>query len=157
MAYVLLHPSPSYCDRIWVRPVRLDVRNISEIEWDETALDRLVIPNKDLLLSQLAYHRDHSLGGERKGLVSVLHGPSGVGKTFCVKAVSEYLQRPLYRVDSADLVLADDEVDAAMADMFNDAARWNAVLVFDRVRSYLTLAFMCSDVIKRRLISPSRR
>ena len=123
-----------------MRPVRLDVRNISEIEWEENALDRLVIPNKDLLLSQLAYHRDHSLGGERKGLVSVLHGPSGVGKTFCVKAVSEYLQRPLYRVDSADLILADDEIDAAMADMFNDTARWNAVLVFDRVGSYLTFA-----------------
>ena len=122
------------------RPVRLDVRNISEIEWDKNALDRLTIPNKDLLLSQLEYHRDRSLGGERKGLVSVLHGPSGVGKTFCVKAVSEYLQRPLYRVDSADLILADDEIDAAMADMFNDAARWNAVLVFDRVGSYLTFA-----------------
>ena len=123
-----------------MRPVRLDVRNISEIEWDKSALDRLVISNKDLLLSQLEYHRGYSPASERKGLVSVLHGPSGVGKTFCVKAVSEYLQRPLYRVDSADLILADDEIDAAMADMFNDAARWNAVLVFDRVRSYLTLA-----------------
>ena len=140
-----------------MRPVRLDVRNISEIEWEENALNRLVIPNRDLLLSQLAYHRGYSPASERKGLVSVLHGPSGVGKTFCVKAVSEYLQRPLYRVDSADLVLADDELDAAMADMFNDAARWNAVLVFDRVRPYLTLACMCSDVIKRRPTSPSRR
>ena len=140
-----------------MRPVRLDVRNISEIEWDKTALDRLVIPKNHLLLSQLEYHRGHSLGGERKGLVSVLHGPSGVGKTFCVKAVSEYLQRPLYRVDSADLILADDEIDAAMADMFNDAARWNAVLVFDRVGSYLTFACMCSNVIKRRPTSPSRR
>ncbi|TBU58547.1 hypothetical protein BD310DRAFT_878729 [Dichomitus squalens] len=117
----------SFEEKRWLR---LDVRNFAEIEWAQRALDTLLIPGKELLRSHLDINRESSLRGERKGLVSVLHGPSGVGKTFCVKAVSEYLQRPLYRVDSADLFTSWDEFDA-VADTFNDAARWNAILVID--------------------------
>ncbi|KAL9130721.1 MAG: hypothetical protein Q9217_001158 [Psora testacea] len=46
---------------------------------------------------------DHFVEGKGQGLIALLHGPSGVGKTLIVEGLSEYLWRPLYEISAGEL------------------------------------------------------
>jgi hypothetical protein len=68
-----------------------DVDLIRNIEFNSTAFENLILPTdyKDLILS-LVNHHNSSIGGEfddiiegkGRGLIMLLHGPPGVGKTL---------------------------------------------------------------------------
>lgn len=67
-----------------------DVSNIKEINFMSDAFDRLVLPQniKTLIRSLVVTkpetdkHFDDFIEGKGKGIVILLHGPPGVGKTF---------------------------------------------------------------------------
>jgi ATP-dependent Lon protease len=72
---------------------RLNVDGISDIIWENT-FDNLVLPNqvKDLLLAFAKSKTrgdvlfDDFVGGKGKGIIMLLSGPPGVGKTLTAEA-----------------------------------------------------------------------
>jgi len=52
--------------------------------------------------------------GKGGGLVVLLHGVAGVGKTLTAEAVAELLHRPLYTVGSGELGWMASEVEASL-------------------------------------------
>jgi replication-associated recombination protein RarA len=46
---------------------------------------------------------DDIIKGKGRGLVTVLHGSPGVGKTLTAECIAEYSHRPLYVISSGDL------------------------------------------------------
>jgi hypothetical protein len=80
------------------------------IEWNTSCFDGLVLDPaiKKTVRALVSTHSkkrdslDDIVKGKGQGLVCVLHGPPGVGKTLTAECVAEYVQRPLYMVSSGD-------------------------------------------------------
>ncbi|KAK8184818.1 P-loop containing nucleoside triphosphate hydrolase protein [Phyllosticta capitalensis] len=71
-----------------------------------------------------------------KGVVVLLHGPPGVGKTYTVETTAMTTGRPLISLTMADL---DDEenIEAELARWFTLANRWKAILLIDEADVFL--------------------
>lgn len=86
------------------------VDDISEIDWNTKCFDSLVLDpaikkTVQALVSTHSQKResfDDIVKGKGMGLVCVLHGPPGVGKTLTAECVAEFVKRPLYMVSSGD-------------------------------------------------------
>ncbi|KAJ9150851.1 ATPase AAA+ type core [Pleurostoma richardsiae] len=75
--------------------------------------------------------------GKGKGLVILLHGPPGVGKTLTAETVALATRKPLMPVSTAEIGLEPDEAERNLADIFEDAGRWQAVLLMDEADVFL--------------------
>jgi len=86
------------------------VDELKEIEWNTKCFDGLVLDPtvKKTVQALVSMHNkrrdafDDIVKGKGKGLVCVLHGPPGVGKTLTAECVAEFVKRPLYMVSSGD-------------------------------------------------------
>jgi hypothetical protein len=73
--------------------------------------------------------REDWIDGKGRGLVILLHGPPGVGKTSTAESVAQATGKPLFTVSVSDIGMKPDEVEGKLAVIFNLAARWEAVLL----------------------------
>ena len=71
------------------------------------------------------------------GLILVLHGPPGVGKTLTAECVAEFSQRPLYSVSSGDLGTTSSTLDTRLSLTLDLASTWKAVLLIDEADVFL--------------------
>ncbi|KAK4170545.1 mitochondrial sorting [Cladorrhinum sp. PSN259] len=120
------------------------VEQISEVSWNTSAFDRLVLPadQKELILSfsesQLAGSSfDDVIQGKGKGIICLLSGPPGVGKTLTAEAVAENLKVPLHMLSTGDLGSDPWEVERELNSVLELVARWNAILLLDECDVFL--------------------
>ncbi len=76
---------------------------------------------------------------EGRGMALNLYGPPGTGKTFAAEGIADYLERPIIRIDYAQIesrFVGDTPKNIAAA--FNAARDANAVLFFDEADSVLS-------------------
>ncbi|KAF1969457.1 hypothetical protein BU23DRAFT_513104 [Bimuria novae-zelandiae CBS 107.79] len=69
--------------------------------------------------------------GKGQGVVILLHGPPGVGKTLTAETIAIATGRPLLTVSVAEIGIQAHEAERKLTDVFEDAARWDAVLLMD--------------------------
>lgn len=132
--------------------LELSVDNLSEIEWNAHCFDELVLdPAKkktvQALVSTHSQERellpddkdtfDDIVKGKGRGLVCVLHGPPGVGKTLTAECVAEYVQRPLFMVSSGDLGVTSEQLDDQLTRIMDMTSTWRAVLLIDEADVFL--------------------
>ncbi|KIW97213.1 uncharacterized protein Z519_02605 [Cladophialophora bantiana CBS 173.52] len=86
--------------------------DLDDDESDKTAFGRLVLPrgHKKMVLSLIAQHfrnkeaqqdkdeQDDIVRGKGKGLIILLHGAPGVGKTTTAEGVAERFRKPLFQI-----------------------------------------------------------
>jgi hypothetical protein len=80
------------------------VNCVNDIEWQKDAFDRLVLPKnqKELILgfteSQRKYREsfDDVIEGKGRGMIILLCGPPGVGKTLTAESMAEEMKIPMY-------------------------------------------------------------
>ncbi|KAI1267475.1 P-loop containing nucleoside triphosphate hydrolase protein [Xylariaceae sp. FL1019] len=121
------------------------VDHIAPIKWNENCFDQLVLDgNTKKIVKALVSMRtkdrdsmDDIIKGKGKGLVFVLHGPPGVGKTLTAECVAEYMKRPLYMVSTGELGTTGKDLDLKLTDIMELASIWNAVLLIDEADIYL--------------------
>ncbi|KAI9795899.1 MAG: hypothetical protein M1833_006626 [Piccolia ochrophora] len=75
--------------------------------------------------------------GKGEGLVILLYGPPGVGKTLTAESVAQATGRPLFPVSVAEIGLEPTQVELNLGVMFELAASWQAVLLFDEADVFL--------------------
>jgi hypothetical protein len=108
--------------------------SITDITWNEDAFASLVAPKeqKDLILSftesQVKNHEqfDDFVQGKGKGIIMLLAGPPGVGKTLTAESVAETLKSPLYSIGAADLGSKPNQVENKLQDLLEMCSKWNA-------------------------------
>lgn len=123
---------------------------LSPIEWNTKCFEQLVLDpsTKKTVQALVSTHSrrkaepteaefDDVVKGKGQGLVCVLHGPPGVGKTLTAECVAEYVQRPLFMVSSGDLGVSSEQLDTQLTSIMDMTSTWRAVLLIDEADIFL--------------------
>jgi len=94
---------------------------------------------------------DDIVENKGKGLVGLLTGGPGVGKTLTAEAVAEVTQRPLYVVATGELGVDADVVDKRLGLILEITRRWGCVLLIDEADVFL--AARGKDLARDTLVS----
>ncbi|KAE8445949.1 hypothetical protein EG329_012728 [Mollisiaceae sp. DMI_Dod_QoI] len=132
----------SFKSKEWIH---LNIDNLRPVQWTEDLFSNLVLPTeeKDLLLalakahSQSTSHFDDFVIGKGKGMIVLLDGPPGVGKTLTAESVAEEMQAPLYTMSAGELGTQADSVESKLGDILEMATMWNAILLVDEADIFL--------------------
>ncbi|KAI0438386.1 hypothetical protein F4803DRAFT_101354 [Xylaria telfairii] len=73
-----------------------------------------------------------------RGLVVLLHGVPGVGKTATAEAVAMEYKKPLFVITCGDLGLTPSEVEWSLSNVFRLAHLWDCVLLLDEADVFLS-------------------
>ncbi|EFX04090.1 aaa family ATPase [Grosmannia clavigera kw1407] len=129
-------------DRVW------DVRMLKEILPKKEAWEDLQInlSHKKVIESLMRSHFEKSKSQRRqfdliqdkgKGLIILLHGVPGVGKTSTAETVAEYYNKPLLPITCGDLGLTPQDVEKNLQKSFALAQAWQCVLLLDEADVFL--------------------
>jgi len=139
---------------------RFAIENLHEIVWSDEAFERLVISEKQKTLIHTVI-RQHStqttqfddlIIGKGKGVIGLLYGNPGCGKTLTAQAVAETTRRPLYVVSAGELGTMPKEVDERLERILELSHLWNAVLLIDEAEVFLQKRSP-TDVARNALVS----
>ncbi|GME50631.1 P-loop containing nucleoside triphosphate hydrolase protein [Neofusicoccum parvum] len=125
--------------------VKVYVDFVQDIEWNEKTFDNLVLPGgyKDLILSFVesqVMHKeefDDIVEGKGQGIVLLLHGDPGVGKTLTAEAIAERMRTPLYVLSAAELGEDAETVEQRLDSVLSMATAWDAVVLLDESDVFL--------------------
>lgn len=90
--------------------------------------------------------------GKGRGLVILLHGAPGVGKTATAEAVALEFEKPLFPITCGDLGITADAVERSLKDIFRYAHLWDCILLLDEADVFLTQRDR-TDVERNALVS----
>lgn len=123
---------------------RLWIDNLEEVVFNESAYPSLVLPNdyKDLLLAFAEAQIegcgfDDVIAGKGQGILMLLAGSPGTGKTLTAEAMAEHMKRPLYSVSAGELGSSAGGMENELDRVLELATRWNAVLLLDEADVFL--------------------
>ncbi|CAK7213823.1 hypothetical protein SBRCBS47491_001937 [Sporothrix bragantina] len=136
------------------------VDNIRPVRFNEHAFDRLVLPagHKQLVLaftqSQVKnkHKFDDVIAGKGKGIIMLLSGGPGIGKTLTAESVAESMQVPLFVMSGGDLGMSSHEIEFNLGRVLDMVAKWNAVLLIDECDVFLE-ARTTADLDRNRIVS----
>ncbi|KAI9151274.1 ATPase family AAA domain-containing protein [Paramyrothecium foliicola] len=121
------------------------VDDISDIKFDANAFDSLVLEQeKKKLILAFAQNQvknktsfDDVITGKGRGIIIMLSGGPGIGKTLTAESVAEEMQTPLYIMSAGDLGSHSYEVEYNLNNILKMVASWNAVLLLDECDIFL--------------------
>ncbi|KAI4104300.1 MAG: hypothetical protein LQ339_003919 [Xanthoria mediterranea] len=139
-----------YCfkTKVWAQFHVNRVRAI-EIPDAETEMKKLIFPEESdikqdlkILIEQhgsteLPMMIMDPIEGKGAGLVVLLHGPPGVGKTLTAETLAKCAGKPLYVVGASDAGLEPRIAEESLGRIFDLAETWGAVLLIDEADVFL--------------------
>jgi len=112
--------------------------------------------HKDLIWKSVQSHRMANIAdytpGKGKGLVILLWGVPGVGKTLTAESVASLVGKPLFSVGVSDIGLEGSKVETNLQKVFDLAGLWEAVLLFDEADVFLEARDTTRSDIQRNTI-----
>ncbi|KAM0721357.1 hypothetical protein Q7P37_002281 [Cladosporium fusiforme] len=135
----------------------LDVNYIKHVEQRPQSFDELVLPQdyKRLVKSLVKTHstgiaptsdsvgqsrrdeRSDLVRGKGKGVIILLHGVPGVGKSSTAECVAEYTKRPLLSITCGDIGQTAEDVQKNLEESLSLAHRWGCVMLLDEADVFL--------------------
>ncbi|KAI1844018.1 hypothetical protein JX266_009884 [Neoarthrinium moseri] len=140
--------------------VLLNVDGFSPVTWNEKAFDRLVLDakTKEMIFALVKVQRsrdkkmDDIIKGKGNGLIILLHGGPGTGKTLTAESVAEIAHKPLYRVTCGDIGTSAEMVEKYLDTVLHLGKIWDCVLLMDEADVFLEERTM-ADLQRNSLVS----
>lgn len=115
------------------------------VDWQNDAFEQLVLskPRKTMVHSLVRQHKkrkeafDDVVQGKGKGLIGLLSGKPGSGKTLTAESISQLTKQPLYTVSAGELGEKPQEVDEKLTMILALAVTWDAVVLLDEADVFL--------------------
>lgn len=76
--------------------------------------------------------------GKGKGVVILLHGVPGVGKTATAEAVALKWKKPLFPITCGDLGYTAETLERSLNEIFRLARHWGCILLLDEADVFIT-------------------
>ncbi|KAI1176378.1 P-loop containing nucleoside triphosphate hydrolase protein [Nemania sp. FL0916] len=80
---------------------------------------------------------DDIVPGKGKGLVILLYGPPGVGKSSTAETIAVATRKPLFSISVADVGTEARHVESNLSKIFSLATHWKAILLIDEADVFL--------------------
>ncbi|EOO02738.1 putative aaa family protein [Phaeoacremonium minimum UCRPA7] len=93
--------------------------------------------------------------GKGKGLVILLHGAPGVGKTATAEALSYVYNKPLFPITCGDLGIEPEDVEENLSEIFRLANLWDCMLLLDEAEIFLSHREKKDDNLQRNALVSS--
>ncbi|ROT37782.1 P-loop containing nucleoside triphosphate hydrolase protein, partial [Sodiomyces alkalinus F11] len=131
--------------KAWVHGVRIS--QLEEVQWRGDPFQSLQFSDEAKNLVERLVRGfnnrkgdvyDDIIEGKGKGLIFLLHGPPGLGKTLTAESVAVSAHRPLYRVTTGELSTDVQVLEKQLTDIFRLGARWRAVVLLDEADVLMT-------------------
>lgn len=117
---------------------------INDVVWNTESFQTLVIDRKarDLiraLVSNLlaAEKATDVIAGKGNGLILLLHGGPGTGKTLTAESVAEIAEKPLYRVTCGDVGISAEDVEKYLESALHLGKIWDCFVLLDEADVFL--------------------
>ncbi|GAB1312437.1 hypothetical protein MFIFM68171_02647 [Madurella fahalii] len=135
--------------RVWET---LDIRYCHPVKPDKNPFGRLVMPNeRKMMIKALVYkYTDPEYAGgssqvwgadfiknKGEGLVFLLHGGPGVGKTFTAECIAAFAGRPLLALTCGDIGTEEVQIELKLRYWLQLAHKWGAVMLIDEADVFL--------------------
>ncbi|KAI4612989.1 hypothetical protein J4E80_007044 [Alternaria sp. BMP 0032] len=135
------------------------VDRITDVEWNKQAFKDLVVePDTKELVQALVVKQLNAkkstdfVAGKGNGLLMLLHGAPGTGKTFTAEGVAEFAEKPLLRVTCGDVGTDAEIVDERLRATFQLGKIWDCVVLLDEADVFLEERDM-KDLKRNALVS----
>ena len=122
----------------------LTADRISDVKWNKEAFQKVVIDRKAkdliraLISNQIESERSTDLiSGKGNGLILLLHGSPGTGKTLTAESVAEIAEKPLYRVTCGDVGTKAEDVERYLESVLHLGKLWGCVVLLDEADVFL--------------------
>jgi SpoVK/Ycf46/Vps4 family AAA+-type ATPase len=120
------------------------VSNIEPMKWDKESFKSLAVDTetKEIITALVtnkiaADEATDVISGKGNGLIVLLHGGPGTGKTLTAESVAELAERPLYRVTCGDIGTTAEEVEKYLKSVLELGKIWNCVVLLDEAEVFL--------------------
>lgn len=139
--------------------VDLQVDNIHPLQWNKGAFHSLAIDNESkelidaLVNNKIAAEKATDMvAGKGNGLIILLHGGPGTGKTLTAESVAEIAEKPLYRVTCGDIGTEPRQVEKYLQQVFHLGKLWSCVVLLDEADVFLEQRSL-ADLSRNALVS----
>jgi hypothetical protein len=121
------------------------ISHLEPVEWNLDAFSKLVMDTRkrNLIHTLVKSHKngadtfDDVVSGKGKGLVGLLSGSPGVGKTLTAEVIAEVTKRPLYMLSAGELGTHVDDVEKKLDMVLEVTRQWGCVLLIDEADVFL--------------------
>lgn len=115
------------------------------VKWNDNAFSKLVMEprRRDLIHTLVKSHKnghdtfDDVVSGKGRGLVGLLSGNPGVGKTLTAEVIAEATKRPLYMLSAGELGTDVNDVEKRLDTVLEITREWGCVLLIDEADVFL--------------------
>jgi DNA polymerase III delta prime subunit len=119
--------------------------SLRPVVWNANAFSKLVMDTRkrNLIHSLVKSHKngpesfDDVVAGKGRGLVCLLSGSPGVGKTLTAEVIAEVTKRPLYMLSAGELGTCVDTVEEKLDIVLEVTRQWGCVLLIDEADVFL--------------------
>lgn len=113
-----------------------DIDEVEAIKFNENAWKHIVLDesSKNVIegvVGAFDFSEEAVADEEQAGLVILLHGPTGTGKTATVEAIAEHFKRPLYSLSVYSLPLDTILLVDTLTSRLDAARSWNAIVLIE--------------------------
>jgi SpoVK/Ycf46/Vps4 family AAA+-type ATPase len=121
----------------------LQVDGITEVVWNKEVFKSLDMETRTKELIQalvslrLESQKPDLISGKSNGLVFLLHGGPGTGKTFTAKSVAELAEKPLYQITWGNIGTKAEVAESYFESVLSLGKAWGCVVLLDEADVFL--------------------
>ncbi len=108
---------------------------------DDLEKDLIMADYNKKMIRSLVTHSNYEFNdivhGKSGGMLIMLSGGAGVGKTLTAEIFSETMRKPLYIVQSSQLGIKPNEIENNLEIIFKRSMRWDSILLIDEADVYV--------------------